>query len=488
MQPLASSPTFPHLYTVKYWLLPETIFVLLVIPLQILYMIFFNPLQDYRHGTERYLYAAYLAHRATGGEAHTLPIGFVHLSLATGRVSHVMSSIPAEVFVKGQERWQSAGKAKRAAKDMPWDFRHITLSRGETVPFHSDPNPAAYSPVSYAPQIAAGVLGILLNLSPVSILLMQQFITAFITVLLGYYTIKISPILKWHILVLLLLPTLFIHRASIMPDALTIELSLFFIAKILFIRVHSFGEKKDARLLSILSLLIGQCKSIYIGIVALFWIVPRDKFHSLRHKAVITALLMGVGIISSLSWSLYTIQVHGQSHHHSWNAPRMEQRLSKVMQQPKHYAQRLFTGVTTWRWYQKWMENQIYWWGQKKSDIHRSGIGKILPLLWLLSVIVTLPFDQKTTLKLWERAWSFAIFAITCLAVIIVVYLFFPLGGGTTHGRYILPVMPLLWIAFYNLFPIRNNITAAIPVLLLGMTLYANFLMLDYLMLHENNL
>ncbi|MBV8939851.1 MAG: hypothetical protein JO089_08465, partial [Alphaproteobacteria bacterium] len=60
----------------------ERIFLWLVIPLTVFYLLTINPLRDFYHGTERYLHVSYLAHLAAGGERGTLPSGFVRMAMA----------------------------------------------------------------------------------------------------------------------------------------------------------------------------------------------------------------------------------------------------------------------------------------------------------------------------------------------------------------------------------------------------------------------
>ncbi|MDY7991475.1 DUF2142 domain-containing protein [Paenibacillus polymyxa] len=140
-------------------------------------------------------------------------------------------------------------------------------------------NACAYSPIPYIPQVLGIEFGKLFHASWLIIFYLARLINflAFIGVI--YYTIKISPKLKYLILLLALMPMMLHQAVSLSPDALTVSLCFLFVAYVMKMRHESeLVSRKNIIVLILLSIAIALLKVTYFPLTFLVFIIPADKF------------------------------------------------------------------------------------------------------------------------------------------------------------------------------------------------------------------
>lgn len=93
-------------------------------------------------------------------------------------------------------------------------------------------NMARLSPVSYFPQSTGIIIASLCTQHIWLLLLAGKIVTLLFYTLLGYYSIKSIPFLKWACVFLLLCPMSLSLGASISADAVLISVSVLYISKI----------------------------------------------------------------------------------------------------------------------------------------------------------------------------------------------------------------------------------------------------------------
>ena len=202
--------------------------------------------------------------------------------------------------------------------------------------------------------------------------------------------------------------------------------------------------------------MIGQCKSMYIGIVALAALLPAGTNKSRRRRALLTAALLGLSAASSLSWSLYTLQTYGQTEDNTFSVLRAGRRLATLLQRPLEYLGNMMNQLGSLSQYRHWITNQQMW-----------GLGHIdhfwnyLPfftaftVLWAFTAARRMPCDAVIVFSRNERLMCMAIAMATALLLITAVQLFDAgahLFDGRLYaqGRYFLPLWLLVWIAIHS--------------------------------------
>jgi uncharacterized membrane protein len=466
---------------------PETLFLVLLVPLQLLYLNIMNPLLDFPHAVERYMHVAAIAHQVTGGEAGTIPQGFVRYAIMAGKPTRVRNSIPEEIHRKMRQEADEEKKIREAQEEtegkvpspsFAWLRTDIPLDRDVAIPFQSYSNPKAYSFIAYGPELVGCGIGILLGLSPATILLLALLSRIVVSVALGYWAIRISPILKWQMLALLLLPIMLMMECLIMPDVLLINFCLLFVAGVLRVRLNEKCTGGNTALFALLGALIGQFKNVYAGVTGIFLLVPLALFRSVRHKLVATFAVLALGLLSSVLWSAYTIQDNMDRDNEGWSTISMQQQMQHAKEQPLDFLAEVITLVTTADNYKQWEKKQL---NRRLNGLlaDTNGSIRILYVALFLSALAALPRDKKVTLKPWERIISGTIFLGMFFVIVVAMKMVTdPEAPPNIHLRYFLPILPLLWLAFYNVVPARGRVISAVPPLLIVFALYLNIFVL----------
>ena len=168
-------------------------------------------------------------------------------------------------------RWNMNSKAN--FKTIYHQFS-IPLNEDDKI-FIDFPNTALYSPVSYLPQAFSIFILKNLNFSPIFIFYGSRLFTLLVWIICIWFAIKITPVYKWLITLLALLPMSIFTNMSISADVVTNILAFLLIAYFLKL---AFGDKKiDLKNLLILvglSVLLASAKLVYSPIILLFMLIP----------------------------------------------------------------------------------------------------------------------------------------------------------------------------------------------------------------------
>lgn len=167
-------------------------------------------------------------------------------------------------------------------------------------------NTALYSFVCYFPQ----VIGILFaKIFGMGLLLQFTFgrLFNFLTfVLIMYYAIKLIPFKKEVLLLISLLPITLQEAVSMSPDALTIASASFLISYIFYLKnSDKLITKKQIVILTIFSIILSQCKIVYLPICLLLFLIPKNKFGSNKKKLIaVFSILLFVTFLNFLWLSI----------------------------------------------------------------------------------------------------------------------------------------------------------------------------------------
>lgn len=131
-----------------------------------------------------------------------------------------------------------------------------------------------------------------------------RIINMIVSIILLYLAIKIMPFGKRGMLFSMCFPIAIEGFTSMSPDALTISISYLFTAYVLNIVFNKEKQIKrtDIFILIILSILIALCKIVYLPLVGLLLLIPRNKFETKKSHFLTVGIIMIVAIIANLVW------------------------------------------------------------------------------------------------------------------------------------------------------------------------------------------
>lgn len=177
----------------------------------------------------------------------------------------------------------------------------------QRVHFTDYANMARLSPVSYLPQSTGMFFASLFTSSIYWIMIWGKLVTLLFYMVLGYYSIKSLPFLKWACAFILLSPMSLSLGASISADAVLISLSVLYISKIL---QYSFDNLKiDNRrlaLLSVLALGLALTKQSFLMTLFIFFI-PKKQFETSYLKSLF--FIIAVPFFAITAWSAFAVTI-----------------------------------------------------------------------------------------------------------------------------------------------------------------------------------
>lgn len=170
--------------------------------------------------------------------------------------------------------------------------------------------------ISYYPQAVGIFLGRLFGLSMYGVFLMARLFNLAVYMVIVYFAIKIIPIYKQLMAVVAIMPMMMYQAASCSPDALLNALCFLFSA--LCIRYALEEEKKlnwkNAIALSAILLVIFVMKYVYICIGLLVFLIPMKRFGEKKDYwkafgiAMIPLVLIGGYLLLHMFGSVSTLQ------------------------------------------------------------------------------------------------------------------------------------------------------------------------------------
>ena len=157
-------------------------------------------------------------------------------------------------------------------------------------------NTALYSPVNYIPQ-ALGIKITQLFTNKVAYLYRAgRIANAVVNLLLCILALHVIPFGKRILFSIIIFPVAVQEMISLSPDGFTIAISILFFAYILRLTyAQDSVKKKDFIIILLLGLVLSLLKIVYVFLVLLVLIIPRERFASKKNEM----LFKGGGIIAS---------------------------------------------------------------------------------------------------------------------------------------------------------------------------------------------
>ena len=170
-----------------------------------------------------------------------------------------------------------------------------------------------YSPIPYLASAFAMIIGKILNFSPIILMYIGRLANLFVWIFFIYMAIRIIPVHKWVLLMLSLMPMTILLGASLSADSFTIAISFLVIA--IFSELTFNNDKKEIKLkdIGILFLLmsfLALSKQTYFFLIFLFFLIPVNKFGSMKNMVIIFSIIFFSSFEISIIWNMAVNQFY----------------------------------------------------------------------------------------------------------------------------------------------------------------------------------
>lgn len=396
-----------------------------------------------------------------------IPDGFNHLfkayQISTGQFLPVKENdrlggyIP-EAFVKFSDPF----------RDIPWysssktsiseilNTSSIKLNEDDKV-FVDFPNTALYSPISYIPHSFSIFLLKKLSMPPFFIYYLTRLFVFLLWIFLFSLGIRMLPTFKWFFVFLGLLPMSVYINMSFSADVVTNLLSFLLLSFILKIRSLSVKHtKRDIYIILALVVFLASSKIVYAPLALLVLLIPKSSFRNKKQQFFECSLIIVSSVLISFSWSLIANNYY--TPYDSYNpafrdgitlmsCSNAAKQIEFILNNGFYIFETLGNSfVASFEMFSKGYIGTFGW-----LDAH-------LPV-WL--IIVTYAGLILFLLTSKEKSFMFStkqriILNSILFVVVLLLYLTLHLSwscvgstvNGTMQGRYLIPVLPLLFISF----------------------------------------
>ncbi len=315
---------------------------------------------------------------------------------------------------------------------------------------------AVYSFVQYIPQATGIALARLVTDNVYLITYGGRIVNMIFALLVLYFAIKLMPFGKKLLLIPAMIPIAIEGFTSLSPDAMTISVAFFYIAYILHL---AFGKKeqlgiKEKGILLISSIVIALCKIVYIPLVGLILIIPKEKFKNAGNKNKILnfCVIAGIAVMINLIWLAISSRYLS-----TFREGDSKIQVLLALQNPILYIQNvLYTFNLNGSNYLLSLFGADLGWGELIK------LYSIVPYAFLGIYLFTAITDNelKDKLKKYQIVWiSLVILAIVGL-IFTSLYVQWTTVGQTSiagiQGRYFLPILPLVMLLLGSVVKVKS--------------------------------
>jgi len=324
---------------------------------------------------------------------------------------------------------------------------------------------ATYSPVNYLPQVLGIFVSRLFTTNSIIHLYIARICNIITCITMLYFAIKIIPFGKNLLFLLSIIPITIEGFSTLSADGMLVAASFLWISYILYLcfKENKKVENKDIAILSILAIIISLTKTIYIVLLPLLLIIPKEKWKSRNKKIIIISLILIISAIIDISW--YFIGMKEETLITGNNS------VTYILTNPILYIQRIIYTIAIN--FQKYITEifgcTIEW--NEQIDIY------VFPyILLLMSSILIIKGKEKINWNIWQKA----VISIVILSCIFLVFTSMFLAWSKTdiayiegvQGRYLMPIVPLIFLLFGRKFSDDKNLTKIIAQTALIMQIY----------------
>lgn len=411
----------------------ENIFLMIVSFVAILFMI---TMPTFKNHDEYYHWL----------KAYEVSTGHLMTPIKDGVQGSLMPGGTSEIFAYG---------TKFGYKNIP-DKLKIHLDKENEGILNPD-TAAVYSFVPYIPQATGIFIGRLITDNAYLVTYAGRIVNMLVAIFMLYLAIKIMPFGKKMLLIPAMIPIAMEGFTSLSPDAMTISMSFLYIAyifKLAFVK-NDKVELKQKIILLIMSIVIALCKIVYLPLVGLILIIPKDKFKNANNKNKIFdfCIIAGIAAIVNLTW----LAIAGR-YLSNFSGADSKLQVLYVLQNPIKYLQNLLYTMNF-----KGSDYLLTLFGRDLGWEEFVKLYAIVPYLFIVLYVFTAITDDelKGKFKKYQLIWI----TLIVLAVIVLIFTslyvqWTPVGGGMiqgVQGRYFLPILPLVMILLGSILKFKNS-------------------------------
>lgn len=361
---------------------------------------------------------------------------------------------------------QGSMMPKSVAEIFPEDWINMTYSdvkerlnvklNNEDRTILNSETAAVYSFVQYIPQAIGIALGKLITNNTYLLTYLGRLFNMMFALVILYFAIKIIPFGKKLLLIPAMIPIAIEGFSSLSPDAMTISMSFLYIAYILNL---AFGSKdkimtKEKIIILCLSIIIALCKIVYIPLVLLILIIPKQKFKNESNKSKILnfIIIAGIAVIINLLWLTLSSKYLA-----NFREGDSKIQVELAMHSPIQYIQEVLYTIN--------LNGNNYFLSLFGSDLGWGELVKLYSIIpysmFAIYIMATiLDNDIKAKLKKYQIFWI----SITILAIIGLIftslYVQWTYVGNNSilgvQGRYFLPILPLIMLLIASKIKIKS--------------------------------
>ena len=359
--------------------------------------------------------------------------------------------------VVGRDLDDNISKYLLSNKNYSYELKHLNLKNGKKKVVQNFANTSLYSFICYLPQTIGVVIAKIFSFSIPFQLFLGRLFNFLTFVFVMYYAIKFIPIKKEILFFVSLLPITLQGAISMSPDALTIAMSSFLVAYVLSLKKDGKKQIKNSQiiLLALTSLILSQCKIVYLPICLILFLIPKEKFESLKKKnMIIISILVFITIVSLMWLSIASKNLPNYSN----GGINSSLQLSGIIKNPIRFFNVLF--LTTNNEILNWILGAF----GKNLGCFSINISDILVIAnFILFILIgVFNYNDKYKMKKIDRILYLFIFISVVALMLSSLYLqWTPVGNSTiigVQGRYFIPILIFfVLIVFNNKIKIKFN-------------------------------
>ncbi|MGB7968862.1 MAG: DUF2142 domain-containing protein [Methanobacterium sp.] len=332
-----------------------------------------------------------------------------------------------------------------------------------------------YSPLPYLASAFAMTIGKILSFSPIILMYIGRLANLIVWLTFIYLAIRITPVHKWVLLMLSLMPMTILAGSSLSADSFAIALSFLVIAIFLNFAFNNNIkniETKEIGILFILMIMLALSKQTYLFLIFLFFIIPTNKFVNRNRMFIIFIILFLSTFLISIYWNMDVNRFYLPTFLHV----SIPLQTSFIESNPLNFINIIINTILT--------KNIVL-------SIITSFIGDFrgytiyLPN-WLITFYFILYPSMLTLTALLDKSDIIVdikqklIILITFITVFVLICISMyltgtPVGQNTINnivGRYFIPIAPLLFLVLYN-NKIKFNIGKGYNLIIISVIIFS---------------
>lgn len=325
----------------------------------------------------------------------------------------------------------------------------------------------SYPFILYIPSSLAFFIGRILSINGIFVIYLARILNFLFFIFIMYYSIKIIPIGKKILGVILFFPMTMQQAASVSADCFVNAVVILFISYTLYLyKKNKEFSNKEKTFYFILGLLVGISKIAYVPVIGLSLLFIKIK-NNKKIKNIYIVFFIAVTCIISLGCYLGMQKYEPVKDHkvylESANVNSSEQ-IKSIISEPTHFIKAILYGIKDGMYIEGMIGKELGW---------RDIVIPSLVMIIFIGMLILSPFLEKNEelLKNINKLLILFVFLATYFLVIMALYIAWtPVGSDNVagmQGRYLIPIiiLPLICLCKKNRYIEINKINYIMPVL-----------------------